>query len=69
MIVECKAPRVLVNQAVMNQASRYNITLQVKYLAVTNGAQTYCCSINYETGNAAFLPDFNFLKTEFNSVG
>lgn len=59
MIVECKAPDVPITQATMNQASRYNITLQVKYLAVTNGVQTFCSKVNYENGEAVFLTSFN----------
>ena len=63
MIVECKSPLVPITQTTMDQAARYNITLRVQYLAVTNGLQTFCCSIDYETNAITFLPDFDFLKT------
>ena len=63
MIVECKAPGVPITQATMDQAARYNITLRVQFLAVTNGIHTFCCSIDYDNGVVTFLPDFYFLKT------
>lgn len=64
MIVECKAPGVPVTQATMDQASRYNITLHVKYLAVTNGLQTFCCEVNYENVHATFLDSFNAVLSD-----
>lgn len=41
MIVECKQPAVAIDQNVLDQALRYNNVLDVKYLAVTNGAKTF----------------------------
>lgn len=40
MIVETKKPEVAINQKVVDQASRYNLVLQVPYLLLTNGKQT-----------------------------
>lgn len=37
MIVECKAPSVAITRQVFDQALRYNITLGVQYVVVTNG--------------------------------
>ena len=39
MIVECKQPEVPLSQKVLDQASRYNLVLQVPYLYLTNGLQ------------------------------
>ena len=57
LIVECKAPEVKINQGVFDQIARYNMTLQVPYLAVTNGLQHYYCLINWEQKDYRFLPD------------
>lgn len=39
LIVECKSPAVPLSEDVLDQAVRYNMTLQVKYLMITNGMQ------------------------------
>lgn len=41
MIVECKRPQVELSQEVVDQALRYNTELDVKFLAITNGAKTF----------------------------
>lgn len=46
MIVECKEMQVPINEAVITQILNYNISLQVSYLVITNGKQTYGLSIN-----------------------
>ncbi len=56
LLVECKAPEVPLNQAVLEQAARYNITLKVPYVMVTNGLRHYCCTIDHQRGTVAFLP-------------
>ncbi|MBR1626610.1 MAG: type I restriction enzyme HsdR N-terminal domain-containing protein [Bacteroidales bacterium] len=40
MLVECKAPNVHINDGTMQQATMYNITLQAKYILLTNGITT-----------------------------
>ena len=37
MIIECKAPKVKIDNSVFEQAARYNLNLGVDYLLVTNG--------------------------------
>mgnify|MGYP000364888684 CR=1 FL=1 len=61
LLIECKAPSVKLNDTVFHQVARYNMRLQVPYLLVCNGPQTYCCSIDF--ANEAFhflsnLPDY-----------
>jgi hypothetical protein len=41
MLVECKAPQVALNDAVLEQVLRYNISIPVPYLVITNGAATF----------------------------
>lgn len=42
-VVECKRPEVELDAEVLNQAIRYNMVLDVKYIVITNGAKTYMC--------------------------
>ncbi|WP_131752630.1 type I restriction enzyme HsdR N-terminal domain-containing protein [Prevotella heparinolytica] len=57
MIVEYKAPDIVITQKVFDQITRYNIVLKVDYLIVTNGLQHYCCRMDYERGSYNFLQD------------
>jgi len=43
MIVECKEMNVELNKQVLDQILRYNITMQVPYLVITNGS--YCMAL------------------------
>lgn len=58
LLVECKAPGVKIGSDTFAQAARYNLTLRVPYLAITNGDSTYCCCVNFETENVEFLREF-----------
>ena len=55
LLVECKAPKVIINEKAFEQIARYNLPLQVKYLLVTNGLSTYCCKMDYVAQNFTFL--------------
>jgi type I site-specific restriction endonuclease len=57
LIVECKASSIKINDKVFEQAARYNMTLKVKYLIVTNGLNHYCCQLNYENNSYDFLQE------------
>src|SRR5215467_11760576 len=41
MIVECKATAINLNDAVLQQALRYNVSVPVSFLVITNGHYTY----------------------------
>ena len=43
MVVECKRPEVALTQDVLDQAIRYNIVLDVRYMIITNGTKTFIC--------------------------
>lgn len=47
LIVECKQPAVHINQKVIDQACRYNQTLHVPYLFLTNGMTHLCLHVDY----------------------
>ncbi len=52
LIVECKRPEVELTREVLDQAVRYNMALDVKYLIITNGTKTYM--LRKQGGNFAF---------------
>ena len=55
LIVECKAPEVTLSQKTIEQAARYNLTLKVPYLWITNGALHVICKIDLESGTWQLL--------------
>lgn len=68
MIVEYKAPDVVITQDTFDQIVRYNMVLKARYLAVSNGLFHYCCVMDYKKGSYNFipvLPDYNDLKNIF----
>lgn len=40
-VVECKRPEVEIDAVVLDQAIRYNMVLEVKYIMITNGHRTF----------------------------
>jgi hypothetical protein len=62
LIVECKAPEVRITQNTFDQIARYNLTLQAKFLMVTNGLEHYFCRMDYNEEKYIFLqglPSYN----------
>lgn len=45
-IVECKRPETELDRKVLDQAIRYNMVLNVRYIMVTNGRSTHICRKN-----------------------
>ncbi|RHJ91428.1 type I restriction enzyme HsdR N-terminal domain-containing protein [Parabacteroides bouchesdurhonensis] len=65
MIVEYKAPHIEITKNVFDQIARYNMSLRVKYLTVSNGINHFCCKIDYNTQTYSFLkeiPEYNKLE-------
>lgn len=64
LIVECKAPEVQINQKSIDQAARYNITLKVPYLLITNGTNYLFFCVNHkasEYSEKEYIPMFDDL--------
>ena len=49
MVIECKAPHVVLTQKVIAQAGRYNKTLRAPILGVTNGSAHFFFTIDFDT--------------------
>lgn len=57
LIVECKAPKISIDQTTFDQVARYNLELNASYLMVTNGINHYYCQMDFEKERYQFLKD------------
>lgn len=62
LLLECKAPTVTLDQKTFDQAARYNMTLQVPYLLISNGHFTYGATIDHEKQRYAMLQGMPVLQ-------
>jgi hypothetical protein len=58
LLIECKAPNIIVNQKVFDQTLIYNKNLNAEYMMVTNGLTHYFFSINSSTKTFNFIKEF-----------
>ncbi|MCK9291368.1 MAG: type I restriction enzyme HsdR N-terminal domain-containing protein [Bacteroidales bacterium] len=58
MLIECKARHQQITSKVLDQAIRYNLALQVRYLVLSNADTTKNIKINPSTNQAEFLRHF-----------
>ncbi len=60
-LIEVKAPDVPLTQKTLDQIARYNMAMDVSWLIVSNGIQTFCYRLDQQKGSARFhpaIPDF-----------
>ncbi len=57
MIIEFKAPNVLISQATFDQVAVYNSKLNVDFFMISNGIEHYCCRVNIQTARYEFFPE------------
>ena len=65
ILIECKAPQIIITQKVFDQAARYNLSLGASFFLITNGFQHYCCYLDSLHGKYDFIqevPDYSSLK-------
>ena len=55
ILIECKAPHILLDQAVFDQIARYNLQVNSEFLMVTNGLQHIYCQLDYQQKTYHFL--------------
>lgn len=58
LLLECKSPKVALNQSVFEQAARYNLRLQAPFLAISNGLSSYCAGLDFEKQSFEYLAEF-----------
>ncbi len=57
MLIECKAPTVIINQGTFDQIIAYNRKVEAKCLLVSNGLKHYCCKIEPALQKYIFMED------------
>ena len=57
LLVECKAPNIIINQKSFDQIIGYNKVIDAKYLMLTNGIIHYYCRINKIDSKIDFLKE------------
>ncbi len=62
LLVECKASSVNISQNTFDQIARYNMSLKVNYLIVTNGLRHFCCRMDFENKTYNFLESIPSFK-------
>lgn len=65
LIVECKAPSVIISQLTFDQAAHYNHELQANFLFLTNGLTHFIFQIDVENKSLTRLQDL----PEFGELG
>ncbi len=58
LLLECKSPKVALDQTTFEQAARYNMRLRAPFLAITNGLSTYCAGLDFEKQSFEYLAEF-----------
>ncbi len=58
MLIECKSADIRLSQKAFNQVAVYNMTVNAKYLAVTNGMAHFCCIASKDGAESVFLESF-----------
>mgnify|MGYP003519550589 CR=1 FL=1 len=58
MMIECKAGEVKLDEKVLEQILRYNISVPVEYIVITNGAATYAWQ--RQTNNFELIDELPF---------
>ena len=65
LIIELKAPNVLISQATFDQVAVYNAKLKVDFFMISNGIEHFCCRVNTENARYEYfseIPDYFLLK-------
>jgi hypothetical protein len=62
LVVECKAPAVVVTEDTFYQAARYFSSLKTSLLILTNGLQHYCACVDSQSKELRYLPEIPACK-------
>ncbi len=67
VLVECKAPSVVVNELWFDQAFAYNLSIKASFIMLTNGLSHFCMKVKPDLSGVSFMkeiPDFDLLPDE-----
>ena len=62
IIVECKSPKVKIDQKTLDQVLSYQNKLAANFIVLTNGLKTYCIEINLKLKKVSYIkeiPEFS----------
>lgn len=68
VVVEYKAPDVVISQKTFDQIARYNSVIRAPWLIVSNGISHYCCRYMTESGEYRFMRDIPAWKELFDNI-
>lgn len=68
VVVEYKAPDVVISQKTFDQIARYNSVIRAPWLIVSNGISHYCCRYMTETGEYRFMRDIPAWEELFDNM-
>ena len=68
VVVEYKAPDVVISQKTFDQIARYNSVIRAPWLIVSNGISHYCCRYMTETGEYRFMRDIPAWEELFDNI-
>ena len=57
IIIECKSPKVKIDQKTLNQVLSYQNKLAANFVVLTNGLKTYCIEIDLELLKANYIKE------------
>ena len=55
ILVECKSPKVKLDQKVFDQIARYNLQVRSQFIMLTNGLNHYFCKMDYKNHKYLFI--------------
>lgn len=55
ILVECKGPKVKLDQKVFDQIARYNLQVRSRFMMLTNGLNHYFCKMDYKNNRYLFI--------------
>ncbi|NJK96421.1 MAG: type I restriction enzyme HsdR N-terminal domain-containing protein [Bacteroidales bacterium] len=62
VLVECKAPSVLVNALWFDQAFAYNLSIKAAYIMLTNGMSHFCLKVKPDFSGVDFMKEIPAFK-------
>jgi len=62
MVIECKSPKIKLDESVLRQVAAYSKSLKAKYIAVSNGLKHYCWAVDQAYHRTRNLDDFPAYK-------
>jgi hypothetical protein len=57
IIVECKSPKVKIDQKTLDQVLSYQNKLAANFIVLTNGKNTYCIKIDLELQKVSYIKE------------